>query len=129
LAWHRGGTEVSAGAGWYEWTSQSATLSNSSRWLGVLKAIQRAGDWSLAGEARFVGPRQSSDPATGLTTVPGNWTLRASLRREWTRVWAQASVEDLTNSRRRDLVAAEYAPITWMEGDGRALRATAGVKF
>lgn len=129
LAWHQGGTEVSAGAGWYDWTSQGATLSNSSRWLGVFKAIQRSGDWSLAGEARYVGGRQTFDPATGLTTVPANWTLRTSLRREWGWGWAQGTVEDLTNSRRRDLVGAEYAPITWMEGDGRALRATLGVKF
>ena len=55
--------------------------------------------------------------------------MRASTRREWGWGWAQVSVEDLTNSRRRDLVAPEYAPITWMEGDGRALVATLGFKL
>jgi len=130
LAWHHGGTELSAGGGWYDWTYQGAQLSDSSRWLAVFKAIQRAGDWSLAGEARYVAGRQSTDPTTGiLTTVPANWTLRASLRREWGHAWAQVSGEDLGNSRRRDLVAPEYAPITWMEGDGRAVRATLGVRF
>ena len=96
----------------------------------MFKAIQRTGPWSLAGEARYVAGRQNTDPATGiLTTVPGNWTLRASARREWSHAWAQVSLEDLSNSRRRDLVAAEYAPITWMEGDGRAVFATLGVKL
>ena len=130
LAWHRGGTELSAGGAWYDWTYQGTTLSDSSRWLGVFKAIQRAGDWSVAGEARYVAGRQNTDPGTGLTTsVPANWTLRASLRREWGWGWGQASVEDLANSRRRDLVAPEYQPITWMQADGRAVNATLGVRF
>jgi len=130
LAWHHGGTELSAGGGWYDWTYQGAQLSDSSRWLAVFKAIQRAGDWSLAGEARYVAGRQNTDPTTAvLTTVPANWTLRASVRREWRHAWAQVSGEDLTNSRRRDLVAPEYAPITWMAADGRAVRATLGARF
>ncbi len=62
-------------------------------------------------------------------TVPANWTLRTSARREWGWGWAQVSIEDLTNSRRRDLVAPEYQPITWMEGDGRAVYATLGLKL
>ena len=131
LAWHRGGTEVTGGAGWYDWTYQGRELANTSRWLAVFRAIQRAGDWTLAGEARYVAGRQNTDPVTGavLTTVPANWTLRASLRREWGWGWGQVSLEDLTNSRRRDLVAVEYAPVTWMEGDGRAVNATLGVRF
>ena len=60
-------------------------------------------------------------------SVPANWTLRSSARREWG--WGQVSVEDLTNSRRRDLVAPEYSPITWMAGDGRAVVATLGLKL
>ena len=129
-AWHHGGTELSGGAGYYHWSYQGAPRANSAPYLGVFKAIQRLGDWSLAGEARYVDARQSTDPSSGtVTQVPANWTLRSSLRREWTGAWAQVSVEDLTNSRCRDLVAPEYAPITWMEGDGRALRATVGVRF
>ena len=62
-------------------------------------------------------------------TVPANWTLRTSARREWGWGWAQVSIEDLTNSHRRDLVAPEYQPITWMEGDGRAVYATLGLKL
>jgi hypothetical protein len=38
-------------------------------------------------------------------------------------------VEDLTNSRRRDLVGKEFSPITWMEGDGRTIRGTIGYRF
>jgi hypothetical protein len=130
LAWHRGGTELSAGGGYYDWTYQGAQLSDSSRWLAVFKAIQHAGDWSVAGEARYVDGRQNTDPTTGiLTQVPANWTLRASARREWGWGWGQVSLEDLTNSRRRDLVAPEYGLVTWMEGDGRAVNATLGVKF
>ncbi len=130
LAWHQGGTELSGGAAWYDWSYQGATLSDSCRWLGVFKAIQHMGDSSAALEARYVDGRQNTDPTTGVTTtVPANWTLRASLRQEWAWGWGQASLEDLANSRRRDLVAPEYYPITWMEGDGRAVNVTLGVRF
>lgn len=125
LGWHQGGTEVYAGAGWYHWTYQGNEVPNASRWMGVLRAIQRLGAWSLAGEGRYMAGR---DNGAG-TRVPANWTLRASLRREWGWGWAQASGEDLANSRRRDLVAPEYSPVTWMQGDGRAVRATVGIKF
>jgi outer membrane receptor protein involved in Fe transport len=129
-AWHRGGLELSGGAGWYDWTRQGLTLPNASRWNGVFKAIQHAGNWSLAGEARYVAGRENPDTPTGIPTrVPANWTLRTSLRRETSWGWGQVSIEDLTNSRRRDLVAPEYQPVTWMAADGRSVRATLGVRF
>ena len=98
----------------------------------MVKAIQHLGSWSLAGEARYVDARQATSTATGtavLTSVPANWTLRASLRREMPHYWVQASVEDLGNSRRQDLVAPEYAPVTWMASDGRALRLVVGFRM
>ena len=130
--WHYLGTELSGGVGWYDWTYQGAPLDNASRWNGVVKAIQHLGSWSLAGEARYVDARQATSTATGtavLTSVPANWTLRASLRREMPHYWVQASVEDLGNSRRQDLVAPEYAPVTWMASDGRALRLVVGFRM
>jgi iron complex outermembrane receptor protein len=130
VAWHRGGTELYSGLGSYHFTYQGATLDDSTRWLANFKAIQHLGDWSLAGEARYVGGRSNQDTVTGVpASVPANWTLRASVRREWAWGWGQVSVEDLTNSRRQDLVGQEYAPITWMEADGRAVNATLGVRF
>ena len=126
LAWHRGGTEVYGGAGWYRWTYQGNELPNASKWMGVLRAIQRLGAWSLAGEGRYVAGREN--PAAG-TRVPANWTLRASVRREWGWGWAQVTGEDLTGGRRRDLVASEYQPVSWMQGDGRAVRGTLGIRF
>ena len=130
VAWHQGGTELSGGVGTYDVTYQDAALPDSTRWLGNLKAIQHLGDWSLAGEARYVGGRSNSLTASGVpATVPANWTLRASVRRECAWGWSQISLEDLTNSRRQDLVAPEYAPITWMKADGRAVNATLGVRF
>ena len=129
LAWHRSGLQLSGGVGYYDMTYDGGVLQNSSRWLGVFKAIQQAGAWSLAGEARFVDARTNPLTPTGSPAyVPANWTLRASLRREWSWGWAQASVEDLTNSRRRDLVAPEYAPVTWMAGDGRTARIALGFR-
>ncbi len=123
-------TELSGGAGWYEWSDQAGPLANISRWLGVFKAIQRAGDWTLAGEARYVAGRQRAATDTwAAAQVPANWTLRASVRRDWSWGWGQVVAEDLTDSRRQDLVAREYAPVTRMAGDGRALRGTLGVKF
>jgi hypothetical protein len=93
--------------------------------MGVLRAIHRLGAWSLAGEGRYVAGR---DNGLG-TRVPAAWTLRASVRREWGWGWGQVSGEDLGNSRRRDLVAPEYQPVTWMQGDGRAVRGTLGIRF
>jgi outer membrane receptor protein involved in Fe transport len=125
-AWHHRGLELSGGAGWYDWTYQGTTLENSSRWNGVLKAIQRMGAWSLAGDARYVDGRQAA--ATG-SSVPANWTLRGSVRYDTERFWGQVSMEDLSNSRRRDLVAPEYAPVTWMAADGRAVRLVLGFRM
>ncbi len=84
------------------------------------------GDWSLAAEARYVDGRGLAD---GSASVPAAWTLRASVRFDVSRGWVQLTAEDLTNSRRRDLVAGEYAPITWMEKDPRSVHASAGFRF
>jgi len=133
VVYRRGGTEVSGGAGWYDWTYQGAPLDNASKWNSTFKAIQRLGAWSVAGEGRYVDGRKaaaiSANGVREVTFVPANWTLRASLRWDSAGMWAQASVEDLTGSRRRDLVAPEYSPITWMEADGRSLRVTVGFRM
>ena len=125
-SWHHGATEVSGGAGWYQWQNQGVNLANIATWNGLVKAIRHAGAWSLAGEARYLSGRENPDT---LTRVPANWTLRASVRRELAFGWTQLTVEDLTDSRRRDLVAPEYTPVTWMAADGRALRVVVGVRF
>jgi iron complex outermembrane receptor protein len=135
LTWQDGGTQLSAGAGCYDWTFQGAPMPDASKWLAVFKAVRRMGQASAALEARFVGARQNPDGNDGTepTQVPANWTLRTSLRWDGSRAWAQLSLEDLTNSRRQDLVAPEYAQgghdITWMEADGRTLVGTLGVRF
>jgi len=126
VAWHRAGTEVSGGLGWYDWTSGGIHLANVSAWNGLLKAIHRVGAWSLAAEASYVDGRQDTGSDTN---VPPNWTLRASLRYDVQRFWGQITLEDATNSRRRDLVAPEYDPITWMQNDGRAARLTMGFRL
>jgi iron complex outermembrane receptor protein len=128
LAWRRGGTEVSGGAGWYRWTYQGRTLDNVTPWTAVAKAVQRFGNWSLAGEARYVDARQAGTGAEA-TRVPAVWTLRASARVDLEHAWVQATLEDLANSRRQDLVGPEYAPVTWMRADGRALRVTLGFRM
>jgi len=134
-----GATELTGGAGWYEWRRSDATvfgqtysrteMDNVSTWNGVLKAIHRRGAWSFAGEARFVSGREMEPEPGPIYDVHGNWTLRASIRFEASWGWAQLSGEDLTNSRRVDLVASEYAPITRMRADGRAAHLTLGVRF
>ncbi len=125
-SWRRAATEASFGAGYYHWTSQGQTLPNVSRFNGLAKVIHRLETWSLAGEARYTSGRENTE--TG-TQVPANWTLRGSLRRELEFGWAQLTVEDATNSRRRDLVSSEYDPVTWMAGDGRSARLTLGARF
>jgi hypothetical protein len=94
----------------------------------VAKAVQRFGTWSLAGEARYVDARQAG-VGPDMTRVPAAWTLRASARVDMDHAWLQATLEDLTNSRRQDLVGPEYAPVTWMRADGRALRVTLGFRL
>ena len=131
-SWRQGGTELSAGVGWYDWTYQGVALDNASRWLSNLKLVQHVGPWSLAFESRYVANRSASSDSSGIpaqATVPANWTLRTSLRYDRAQFWCQATVEDLTNSRRRDLVAPEYAPVTWMAADGRALRVVLGFRM
>lgn len=129
LTWRHAGTEASAGAGYYDWTYQGAPLDNATRWTGVAKLVQHLGGLSLAGEARYVDGRQEGAGTPTVASVPANWTLRGSARWEAAKWWAQVSLEDLANSRRRDLVGPEYAPVTWMEADGRAVRVTLGLKL
>jgi|GEM_PF-1887375 len=134
-----GTTEFTGGMGWYDWrlsdatvfgqTYSTAAMDNVSSWNSVLKAIHRQGAWSFAGEARFVSGRGMEYVPGVITVAPGNWTLRASVRFESSWGWAQLSGEDLTNSRRVDLVAPEYLPITRMPADGRAAHLTLGLRF
>jgi iron complex outermembrane receptor protein len=128
LAWRSGETEVSGGAGWYRWTYLGQPMDNVTPWTAVAKAVQRFGTWSLAGEARYVDARQAG-VGPDMTRVPAAWTLRASARVDMDHAWLQATLEDLTNSRRQDLVGPEYAPVTWMRADGRALRVTLGFRL
>ena len=126
-------TNLNGGFGWYRWEQSSQTVNNTSTWNAVLKAIHHLEAWSVAGELRYVGGRQQApNPAvTGDpgTQVPANLTLRASVRYDGWKWWAQATVEDATNSRRQDLVAKDYAPITWMRSDGRTVYTQVGFRF
>jgi len=124
--WRQGSSEISGGLGWYQWAQVNGRLDNVSAWNGVLKAMHHWGSWSLAGDARYVGSREN---AATQSAVPGTWTLRASVRGEFSHGWGQLSLEDLTNSRRQDLVGPEYDPITRMMADGRSVRLTLGYKL
>lgn len=128
-----GTTDFSGGFGWYRWEQGSQRFDNTSSWNAIIKAIHHLDAWSLAAEARYVGGRQkapdmtvSGDPGT---QVPANLTLRASVRYDRYKWWAQATLEDAADGRRQDLVAKDYAPITWMRSDGRAISAQVGFRF
>ncbi|HJW72845.1 MAG TPA: TonB-dependent receptor [Geothrix sp.] len=126
-------TTISGGFGWYRWDQGAQSLNNTSTWNAVLKAIHHLEAWSIAGEARYVGGRETApDPAVAAdpgTRVPANLSIRASLRYDRWKWWLQATLEDATNGQRKDLVAKDYAPITWMKSDGRALWLQAGFRF
>lgn len=121
-----GRTEISGGLGWYSLSYQGTEGDGVSRWNGVFKAVHRFQVLSLAAEAHYVDGYSSRATATA---VPANWTLRASARLENRRYWVQVSVEDITDSQRRNLVGPEFSPITWMEGSGRSVRGTVGCRF
>lgn len=126
-------TGCSGGFGWYRWEQGTLSLDNVSSWSAVFKAIHHLDAWSLAGEVRYEsGREQAPDPAAGGglgTQVPANFTVRASVRYDCWKWWLQATVEDATNSRRMDLVAKDYSPISWMNSDGRAITAQVGFRF
>jgi outer membrane receptor protein involved in Fe transport len=126
-------TNLTGGFGWYRWEQDSQPVNNTSTWNAVFKAIHHLDAWSLAGELRYVGGRQTApDPsASGApgTQVPANLTVRASVRYDRWKWWAQATVEDATDGRRQDLVAKDYTPITWMKADGRAVYTQVGFRF
>jgi outer membrane cobalamin receptor len=130
---HLNPTDISGGFGWYRWEQGSQHFDNTSTWNAVFKVIHHLDAWSLAGEVRYVGGReQAPDPAASGdlgTQVPANLTVRASVRYDRWKWWLQATVEDATDGRRRDLVAKDYSPITWMRSDGRAISAQAGFRF
>ena len=111
----------------------SQSLDNVFSWNAVFKAIHHLDDWSFAGEVRYEGGRaQAPNPAVSGdlgTQVPANFTVRASVRYDRWKWWMQATLEDATNSRRMDLVAKDYSPITWMNSDGRAITAQVGFRF
>lgn len=125
-AWRAERMEWSGGAGWYRWTREGMPLDNVSPWNLHVKAIHRLDAWSLAGEARYISGREQAE---NHATVPAHFSLRASLRWEQPKAWLQLTVEDLLGARRKDLVAREYAPITWMEGEGLSARLTLGYRF
>jgi iron complex outermembrane receptor protein len=126
-------TDLFGGFGWYRWEQGAQRVDNTSSRNAVFKAIHHLDAWSLAGEMRYVGGRQkASDPAIAGdpgTQVPANFTLRASVRYDRWKWWAQATVEDASDGKRRNLVAKDYAPITWMNSDGRAISVQVGFRF
>jgi iron complex outermembrane receptor protein len=126
-------TEFSGGFGWYRWDQGDQHFDNTSTWNAVFKAIHHMDALSLAGEVRYVSGRtKAPDPAISgdlRTQVPANFTARASVRYDKWKWWIQATVEDATNGRRQDLVAKDYAPITWMNSDGRSVYAQVGFRF
>jgi iron complex outermembrane receptor protein len=91
-----------------------------------LRVTRIWGPWSLTGEARHVGRRE--DTVLGVV-APAATTLRTALRWEGRRAWVTASLEDLGNARRVDLVALDYDPIQRMAADGRIWRITTGWRF
>jgi iron complex outermembrane receptor protein len=126
-------TTLSGGFGWYKWDQGAQSLNNTSTWNAVLKAIHHLDAWSIAGEARYVSGREAAPDASVAgdvgTRVPANITIRASVRYDRWKWWLQATVEDVTDGQRQDLVAKDYAPITWMQANGRAYRLQAGFRF
>jgi len=126
-------TDLSGGFGWYRWEQGAASFNNVSTWNAVFKAIHHVEALSLAGEVRYVGGRGAApNPAVSGdqgTRVPSNFVVRASVRYERLGWWVQATVEDITDGRRQDLVAKDYNPITWMQSDGRAFSAQAGFRY
>lgn len=121
-----GKTNVYVGFGWYRLTTLGINADNLSPYNGNIKITHQYKQMSFAGEARYVSGRTAH--STG-SDVPANWTLRASTRFDAPHYWVQLTVEDITDSQRRDLVGKEFSPITWMEGDGRSVRGTLGFRF
>ena len=113
--------------GAYTWIRGDGTrFPDSARYQGGLRVTRHWGPWSVTTEARQVSRREGYSPGT---PIPAATTYRAALRWEGRHAWVTASMEDLTDARRVDLVALEYAPITRMASDGRTWRITLGWRF
>lgn len=119
-------TDLYFGLGWYRLTTNGVNTDNIVPFSGVFKISHRLKLLNIAAEARYSNGRNSRTTATA---VPANWTLRLSSRFETDHYWIQVTIDDLTNSRRKDLVGKEFYPVTWMEGDGRSIRGTIGFMF
>jgi iron complex outermembrane receptor protein len=114
-------------SGVYDWVKQDGTrFPDCARLQGGLRITWLWGPWSLTGEARYVSRRE--DPSRD-AFAPAATTLRTALRWEGRQIWVSASIEDLTNARRVDLVAPDYAPIARMASDGRMGRFSLGYRF
>jgi outer membrane receptor protein involved in Fe transport len=112
-------------AGAYDWRQNGAEVPNTARMQAAFRLTRRWEGWSVSGEVRQVGARDSG-PAGG--RVPASSLWRASLRREWASAWLRLSLEQ-AGTRRQDLVASDYAPIQTMTWDGPLLRLTLNFRF
>ncbi len=114
-------------SGVYNWVKEDGTrFPDCAHLQGGLRVTRLWGPWSVTGEARFVSRREN--PARN-AVAPATTTLRTALRWEDRQVWVSASIEDLTNARRVDLVSADYDPIARMVSDGRTGRISLGWRF
>lgn len=112
--------------GFYRWRQAGENIFNTARFQGGLRATRHWGRFYASGEARYVGPRENPPISA---RVPGSTVLRASLGWEEPRWWLRATLEDIGHTRRKDLVAADYAPITRMASDGRTFRLALGCRL
>ncbi|MDP1830573.1 MAG: TonB-dependent receptor [Geothrix sp.] len=126
LGRHPGWTWMLQGGAYHWLRDDGARFPDSTRIQAGLRVTRIWGPWSLTGEARHVGRRE--DAALGVV-APAATTLRSALRWEGRQAWVSASMEDLTDARRMDLVALDYAPIARMASDGRTWRITLGWRF
>ncbi|MBP1628480.1 MAG: hypothetical protein H6Q00_2955 [Holophagaceae bacterium] len=112
--------------GLYRWEQEHQTFPNTARIQAGFRLTRHWKHWNASGEIRYVGPRENPELAT---RVPGSAVCRASLGWEQDHWWVRATLEDIGNAQRQDLVASDYAPITHMASDGRTFRLSAGLRF
>lgn len=112
--------------GVYRWRQGGSNFPNTARFQSGFRLIRRWEHLSAIGEVRYVGPRENPVSAS---RVSGATVCRASLGWEQGHWWVRGTLEDAGNTRRKDLVSADYAPITHTASDGRTFRLTAGCRF
>ena len=126
-----GGWSLYGQAGLYRWEQAGAQFPNSTGFQGAFRLSRHTGAWTWSSELRQVGSRQGGP---GVANAPPATVLRCAARWQWAGptlcgLWARATLEDVGQARRVDLVATDYAPITRMQADGRTLYLTLGIPF